>query len=154
MKRSIRNLLGPALAVGLSAFGFVACSEREAGGGHDEHAEAGGAEAFERGPHRGRWLEDGDFALELTIFEDGVPPEFRAFVYQGGEPRDPAGVTLEVTLTRLGDRTDRIAFTQKGEYLLGDREVYEPHSFEVAVVARTSGRSTASRTARMRIASP
>jgi cobalt-zinc-cadmium efflux system membrane fusion protein len=142
VKRSIRALLGSALAVGLSAFGVVGCSEHEAEGGHEEHGEAkaSGAEEFERGPHRGRWLEDGDFALELTIFEDGVPPEFRAFVYQGGEPRDPAGVALEVTLTRLGDRTDRIAFTQKGEYLLGDREVYEPHSFEVSVVARANGK--------------
>jgi cobalt-zinc-cadmium efflux system membrane fusion protein len=30
---------------------------------------------YERGPNNGRILVDGDFALELTIFETGVPPE-------------------------------------------------------------------------------
>jgi cobalt-zinc-cadmium efflux system membrane fusion protein len=141
VKRSIRELLGLALAACLAApVGFGCSSDAE--GGHDEHgghAEAGAEEEFERGPHGGRLLEDGDFSLELTIFEDGVPPEFRAFIYQGGEPLDPAGVALEVTLARLGGRSDRIAFTQRGEYLLGDGEVAEPHSFDVEVVARASG---------------
>ena len=69
----------------------------------DEHAGDVEAGSFERGPHRGRLLEDGAFALELTIFEQGVPPEFRAFVYQNDKPIDPASVELEVTLRRLGD---------------------------------------------------
>ena len=140
MRRRNFGLLGICLTACLSALAAFGCSGDEAAGGHGDHAEAGGAEEFERGPHRGRWLEDGAFALELTIFEDGVPPEFRAFVYQGGEPRDPAGVALEVTLSRLGGRSDRISFAQRGEYLLGDREVSEPHSFEVEVVARASGK--------------
>jgi cobalt-zinc-cadmium efflux system membrane fusion protein len=95
---------------------------------------------FERGPHRGRWLEDGDFALELTIFEEGVPPEFRAFVYRGKELIDPSTVELQVTLRRLGDRVDQIRFAPRGDYLLGDQTVYEPHSFDAAVVAREDGR--------------
>ena len=33
----------------------------------------------ERGPNNGRLLRDGDFAVELAIFETGVPPEFRAW---------------------------------------------------------------------------
>ena len=140
MRRRNFGLLGICLTACLSALAAFGCSGDEAAGGHGDHAEAGGAEEFERGPHRGRWLEDGAFALELSIFEDGGPPEFRAFVYQGGEPRDPAGVALEVTLSRLGGRSDRISFAQRGEYLLGDREVSEPHSFEVEVVARASGK--------------
>ncbi len=109
----------------------------------DEHAHDGGAHmeaGFERGPHRGRWLADGDFALELTIFEEGVPPEFRAFVYRGKEPSDPSTVELEVTLRRLGDRVDRIRFAPRGDHLLGDQTVYEPHSFDAEVVAREGGR--------------
>jgi cobalt-zinc-cadmium efflux system membrane fusion protein len=110
----------------------------------DEHGPAGGAhaetEAFERGPHGGRWLEEGAFALELTIFERGVPPEFRAFAYRDGQPIDPAGVQLEVSLRRLGGRVDRLAFEPRGDYLLGDRTVYEPHSFDAELVARESGR--------------
>ena len=109
------------------------CSGRESA----DPTEAG---EFERGPHGGRWLADGDFALELTIFEQGIPPEFRAFVYGDGEPRNAGDVTLDVTLRRLGGRVDRIAFTPSGDYLRGDRAVEEPHSFDVEAVAREGGR--------------
>jgi membrane fusion protein, heavy metal efflux system len=143
VKRSIRELLGLALAACVAGLVGLGCSGDEVESGHDEHgdhAEAGSEDAFERGPHGGRLLEAGDFALELTIFEEGVPPEFRAYAYQGGEPRDPAGVGLVVTLARLGGRSDRIEFAARGDYLLGDREVSEPHSFGVEVVAHNDGK--------------
>ena len=127
----------PALVALLLLMGALGCGPDDHGPGRDPHTEAA---SFERGPHRGRWLEDGAFALELTIFEQGVPPEFRAFVYQDEKPVDPSGVQLEVTLRRLGDRVDRIAFARRGDYLLGDRTVYEPHSFDAEVVARAGGR--------------
>jgi len=127
----------PALVALLILAGPLGCGPEAHGPGHEVHAEPG---SYERGPHRGRWLEDGAFALELTIFEQGVPPEFRAFVYQDEKPVDPSGVQLEVTLRRLGDRVDRIAFAPRGDYLLGDRTVYEPHSFDAEVVARAGGR--------------
>jgi len=101
----------------------------------------GGSEAPERtqGPHGGRWLADGDFAAELAIHE-GDPPEYRAWIFAGGEPRDPAGVELEATLHRLGGRVERIAFAPRGDHLVGDPAVQEPHSFDVEVVAREGGR--------------
>jgi membrane fusion protein, heavy metal efflux system len=123
----------PLVLVALS----TACSPNRHGAAEDSHAEAA---SFERGPHRGRWLADGPFAVELTIFERGVPPEFRAFVYRDRQQVDPAGVALEVTLHRLGDRVDRIGFAPRGEYLLGDQTVYEPHSFDAEVVAREGSR--------------
>jgi cobalt-zinc-cadmium efflux system membrane fusion protein len=126
-----------ALTVLLLLLGALGCARDEHGGEGESHAEAG---SFERGPHRGRWLEDGEFALELTIFEEGVPPEFRAYVYQDEKPVDPSGVKLEVTLRRLGERVERIAFARRGDYLLGDQTVYEPHSFDAEVVAREGGR--------------
>ncbi len=129
-----QSLLAFALAAFCALALLSACADSEHA---DEHAQA---EAFERGPKGGRWLSDGDFALELTIFESGVPPEFRAFVYEREEPRDPAGVSLEVTLRRLGGRVDRIAFEPRGAYLLGDREVAEPHSFDVEIVVNEGGR--------------
>ncbi len=42
-------------------------------------AETEAAEAAARGPNNGRLLAEGDFVLELAIFETGVPPEFRAW---------------------------------------------------------------------------
>jgi cobalt-zinc-cadmium efflux system membrane fusion protein len=114
----------------------LGCGDEHA---HGDHANAEET-AFERGPHRGRWLADGDFAVELTIFEDGVPPEFRAYVYQAKQPVDPSVVELSVMLRRLGDRVDRIGFAPRRDYLLGDQTVYEPHSFDAEVVAREGGR--------------
>lgn len=99
------------------------------------------ATEYERGPHRGRLLRDGDFALELQIFEDGVPPEFHVYLFRDDQPLPPDAATVSVELTRLGDRIDRFTFTPKGDYLLGSGTVTEPHSFSVAVTA-TEGGST------------
>ena len=49
-------------------------------------------------------LRNGDFAVEVTIFEDGVPPEFHVYAYKDDKPLAPSNVQLEVTLGRLGGR--------------------------------------------------
>lgn len=131
------NLLLPALAL----LALAACGPRPAsddhghGHGHDEHAEE-----VEKGAHNGRLLRDGNLTVELAIYEDGVPPEFRAWLYRDGQPLAPEAGTLEVVLTRLGGARDRHRFTPRGDYLVGSAEVYEPHSFDVAVSARIDGR--------------
>ena len=62
-----------ALALGLLLFaaGSLGCLRSDSAPEGEGHADA---TSYERGPHRGRLLAAGDFALELTIFEDGVPP--------------------------------------------------------------------------------
>jgi cobalt-zinc-cadmium efflux system membrane fusion protein len=95
---------------------------------------------FERGPHRGRMLRDGDFAVEMTIFEDGVPPEFHVYAYNGNKPLAPSEVHLEVTLGRLGRETNTFRFAPVEDYLRGDGVVTEPHSFDVMVVATRGGK--------------
>lgn len=107
------------------------------GHGHDDHAEEEGA----KGPHGGRLLADGDFALELAIFERGVPPEFRAWFTQGGRPIAPSAVRLTVELTRPGGVKDIHAFSPEGDHARGAAEVYEPHSFDYAIVAEHAGRT-------------
>jgi len=134
MTRTAWTLLG-ALVLGL-----LACS------GSDPHAsgapghEGGDAAPEEaKGPHGGRLLTSGDFELELAIFERGVPPEFRAWARQDGQPVPPADVSLAVKLARLGGRVDRISFAPEGDYLRGDTVVSEPHSFEVSIEAEHAG---------------
>ena len=95
---------------------------------------------YPRGPNGGRLLEDGDLAIELSIFETGVPPEYHAWAYSDGELLAPSTVDLTVTLTRLGDVRDLIRFNPESDYLRGDTVIYEPHSFLVAVEARYQGR--------------
>ncbi|WP_300427589.1 efflux RND transporter periplasmic adaptor subunit [uncultured Thalassolituus sp.] len=102
-------------------------------------AEAAEAEP-EKGPHRGRMLRDGDFALELAIFETGVPPEFRVWTTLAGNAIAPQDLQLTVRLIRLGDGTDTINFRAEGDYLRGDMEIYEPHSFVVDIQAEHAGK--------------
>jgi cobalt-zinc-cadmium efflux system membrane fusion protein len=100
----------------------------------DEHAEEAPT-----GPNGGRLLEDGEFTLELAIFESGVEPEFHAWASEGGEPLDPSDVSLTVELARLGGRVDEIDFSPQTEFLRSNQVVEEPHSFDVTVVARHDG---------------
>lgn len=111
---------------------------------HDSHGDhADHAAEFERGPNRGRLLRDGDFAVEVTIFETGVPPQFRVYLSEQGKPLDPAQAKLTIQLDRLGGRTDVHQFKPEGEYLAGDLAlaVYEPHSFKVTVTAERGGKT-------------
>lgn len=95
----------------------------------------------DKGPHRGRMLRKDGFAVEVKIYEEGVPPEFRLYGFEDGKPVDPTTMTARITLRRL-DRTDQIAFTPRSDYLLGDQEIYEPHSFDATVtVSRVGGTS-------------
>jgi cobalt-zinc-cadmium efflux system membrane fusion protein len=108
---------------------------------HGEHPEGEHAEdEMARGPHRGRLLREGDFAVEFTIFERGVPPQLRIYCYEGGQPVDPAGVQVVVELKRLGGQVDAIRFAPRHDYLLGDQVVSEPHSFDVSLTAEFKGR--------------
>lgn len=95
----------------------------------------------EKGPHRGRMLRDGDFAIELSIFETGVPPEFRVWVTNEENPVPPEQVELNIKLIRLGEQIDDINFKAEGDYLRGDTVIYEPHSFVVSVAARYRGKT-------------
>ena len=57
-----------------------------------------------KGPNGGKLFTDGDFTLELAIFEDGVPPQYRAWATRDGEKVPPGEVELAVTLKRLGGK--------------------------------------------------
>lgn len=131
------NRPAPALALLLAAATLTACGDRAPPGG--EAAEAAASE-YQRGPHRGRMLRDGEFAVEVTIFEDGVPPEFHIYAYRNDKPLDPRQVQLTVELTRLGGKVDRFSFAPSQDYLRGSGVVTEPHSFDVKVVATEGGR--------------
>ena len=64
----------------------------------------------EKGPNNGRMLREGDFAIELSIFETGVPPEFRVWATADGKAIEPSKIDLNVKLTRLGDGIDDIGY--------------------------------------------
>ena len=133
---------GLVLVIAAIAAWSITRGERDHSGSAGAHGHAGEEAAeVQKGPNGGRLLTDGDFAVEVTIFERGVPPEFRVFTYEKGKPIDPAQVGLTINLHRFAGRIDRIQFTSHENYLLGDSEVVEPHSFDVEVLAEYKGNS-------------
>jgi membrane fusion protein, heavy metal efflux system len=105
-----------------------------------EPGDARAAVQFERGPHRGRLLRDGPFALELQIFEEGAPPEFHVHLFRDGKPLAPSAARVGVELSRLDGEVNRFAFAPQGDFLKGNAVVHEPHSFSVVVTAEEGGR--------------
>ena len=130
----INFLLRP-LMVGLIAFAFLGYAAFSFASEADHHEEEP-----EKGEHHGRLLKDGDFVLELAIVEVGVPPEFRVWIMNDGKPVKPEDVSLVVTLTRLGNVIDTINFKPQADFLRGDMEIYEPHSFMVTIKADHQGK--------------
>lgn len=132
MKWAYYALIGVMLAMGFTS----SCGgdgQHMAASSGAEHAAK--AEEAAKGPHGGRLLSDGHFAVEVTIFERGVPPEFRVYAYENGQRIDPAAVNLDIALRRFGGRVDQIRFQKRDDYLIGDQEIIEPHSFQVDVTA-------------------
>jgi len=147
---SAGRLVLQALLLPLGAAAIMAHSTGCSGGGSEgpddhghDHAAHAASELEEavKGPHGGRLLADGDFAVEITIFERGVPPEFRAYQFDNGQLLDPRQGKLTVDLHRFGGRVDHFEFEPRDDYLLGSGIVEEPHSFEVELVATHDGKT-------------
>lgn len=140
MKTNIKTFfIVPLLA--LSILSFVSC-QRSSHDDHDHghgHGEEEHSEEQVRGQHGGRLLEKGSFSLELKIFETGVPPQYRIYAYNDGKSISPKDFTAEVSLERLGGRVDNFSFSPVQDFLTSEKEVEEPHSFDVNVKAKFKG---------------
>lgn len=129
------QLLAVVVVAAIGYLVFIGSGSEET---HSEHAEA--SAEYERGPHRGRMLLEDDFAIEITIFEDGVSPEYRVYAYEDDKPLKPEEVQLSITLSRLDGEVNEFAFAPEGDYLRGNGTVTEPHSFDVAVQTSYKGK--------------
>jgi len=152
-----KSWLAIAVVVALGALLGWAILQKDKPAAHDEHGHAEHAEAEghadeehheeadkakpAKGPHGGRLFKAGAHGLEVTIFEDGVPPEFRLYAYQNGKPMAPNQTTVKLTLERLGRAAQVIEFKPQSDYLRGDAEVVEPHSFKVTIEAVQGGQT-------------
>ncbi|MGH8061472.1 MAG: efflux RND transporter periplasmic adaptor subunit [Pseudoxanthomonas sp.] len=134
-----RNPIGAlALALLLGACGKDATEEH----GHAEAGEHAGAEEDKKGKHGGRLLEQGGYAVELAIAEDGTPPKYQAWLYKGKKPLPAAAGTVEVRLKRLGNLAENhVLKAQEDGSLMAASIVGEPHSFEVEVLANVKGKA-------------
>lgn len=103
--------------------------------------ERGGSDRYQpaQGPRGGKLFTADDFSVEVTIFEKGVAPQFRLYLYHKGKLIPPTEANVGITLTRLGAPAQLFRFTPESDYLIGDQEVEEPHSFDLAIVAEWNG---------------
>jgi cobalt-zinc-cadmium efflux system membrane fusion protein len=125
----------------IAALLLAGCGAREQPPAANSEHEAHAAEQVVKGPNNGRLLKDGPFAIELAIFESGVPPEYHAWPTLDGKAVPLDSVDVRVELHRLGNKTDRFTFTPHAGYLRGSGVVHEPHSFSVNVTASYSGQA-------------
>ncbi len=93
------------------------------------------------GPKGGRIFTTDNFSIEVTIFEKGVPPQFRLYLYENRKLLPPTAAKVAITLSRLGVPAQLVRFKAEGDYLLGDQLVEEPHSFDVAIAAEWQGKT-------------
>jgi cobalt-zinc-cadmium efflux system membrane fusion protein len=140
MNKKTLAIVAIIIALGLAAAAAILrtppATTTDAEGAHEP-----GPLDYPRGPHGARLLEDDALQLEMTIYETGVPPQFRIYPYDAAKkPIPPGEVNLVVELHRLGGRVDRITFTPEADYLRGNEVIEEPHSFDVKISATRSGR--------------
>lgn len=107
---------------------------------HEDKPHEDAAAEYERGPHRGRLLQEDDFAIEVTVFEDGVPPHYRMYAFMDGKPLKPEEVQITATVLRLDGEVNQFQFAPEADYLKADATLVEPHSFDVKVDVTYNGK--------------
>lgn len=135
MKLKNTIMTAAVIVAGLVAALFITRAEKPGAVSdhHEEHGEHDEDEDQAKGPHGGRLLSEGDFKIEVTIYEKGVPPQFRVYAFEKENKVNPDDVKLTIELHRLGGTVDKIQFRKEGDYLRGDKVVEEPHSFDVNI---------------------
>ena len=107
----------------------------------DAHNHAAMVTESVKGPHGGKLFTVGIYAVEVTIFEQNQPPQFRLYNYLNGKPLAANQANVELKLSRLGRATEVFKFTPENDYLSSPIIVVEPHSFKVAIAATHAGKT-------------
>ena len=92
-KNFLYTVLVLIVGVGFAAWSLLEPPHHDDHGG-ESHYTAEQEEVIEKGPQGGRLLHDGDFSLEITLFEKGVLPEFHLYSYQNNETLNPNDVSV------------------------------------------------------------
>ena len=108
---------------------------------HGGAAPANATAAPPKGPHGGKLFSQDGYAVEVTIFETNVEPQFRIYTYLNNKPLDPTASQVALTLDRLGRPPQAFSFVKENDYLKGDAVVEEPHSFKVSLTAQHGSQS-------------
>lgn len=85
------------------------------------------------GPHGGRLFQQGQFTLELTMFEQGMTPHFRAYFFDKKTPVNPDKINLIIKLKRFNGAVETITFLPVDDFLQSEESIREPHSFDMRI---------------------
>ena len=126
--------IGSAAAVLAMAIWMFLRTRRDLHAAHHHHHDHAHDESF--------LLDTGHGKIELSVFEDGVPPVFRLRAPAGETLPAAADVTVEAE--RADGRWQTFSFAAKGDFLESREDIPEPHEFDVVLtIAAGSERHTA-----------
>ena len=75
------------IAIGALLGGLILTSQKTApSNAAAENAESQASVGSAIGPKGGKLLTKDGFGVEVTVFEKGVPPRFRLYLYENGKP--------------------------------------------------------------------
>lgn len=110
------------------------------GHGHSHHGHGDHHGHGQDHPHHGHdesvLLDTGHGCIELSIFEDGLPPVFR--IQASGGSKLPAAGDLLVTTERADGSRQKFRFSECDGILQSEESIPEPHEF-TAVVTLSHG---------------
>jgi nickel/cobalt exporter len=95
---------------------------------HDHHDHAEGEALL---------LDTGCGKIELSVFEDGVPPVFRMRAPEGEAL--PAAASVAVETVRPDGARQTFSFASKEGFLESRESIPEPHAFDVALTVTSEG---------------
>lgn len=114
-------------------------TEHETHAGHADEAHSEEGEAA-KGPHGGKMFAAGNYAVEISLQEQGGEPYFQLYSYAKGKPLPPSASKISVLVTRLGRAAQQINWITERDFLKSREFIAEPHSFAVNIVAEYDGK--------------
>lgn len=135
--------LGSAVCIVALAVWMFIRTRREvseaAGHHHHHHDHSHGGHDHDHGHGENFLLDTGHGKIELSVFEDGVPPVFRLRVPAGGHL--PAATDVKIETVRPDGARQVFAFDAKGDFLESRDDIPEPHEFDVILTLQHGGHS-------------
>lgn len=104
--------------------------------GYSTASKKGHSDSEVKGIHGGRLLYEGGITVEITMFERGIPPHFRVYIYSKNKALSPKKASLEMMLKRFSGNKKTIHFNVVNGFLQSREVIEEPHSFDVTVKLR------------------
>lgn len=131
-------LLGTALSA------LVLSSGRQTSASIDSHGHGDGHDhkhASDKGRHGGKVLTEGNFELEVVVYDDGKNSHFRIYPYEKHKPLNPGEVSSTVETERLDTSVRTYTFRPMDNFLVSNEEIEDPKSFFLKVTAKWKGAS-------------